>query len=165
MNIGSRTPLGISLWEVTQAVAREFDRRLGAYDGNRAIWFIYLALDEETHATQRDLARSVGITEATLTHHLNNLEARGLISRDRDARDRRVQRIAFTGAGRAAFDEMKGAAIAYDLELRKILGRDAVVALQSALAVLAGAVADTGKPDSPDAPGWVAAVDPNYPAS
>jgi MarR family transcriptional regulator for hemolysin len=139
VKIGARTPLGISLWDATQAVTREFDRRLGAHGGNRPMWFIYLALSEEEHITQRDLAKSVGITDATLTHHLNNLEARGFVNRERDTHDRRVQRIAFTDTGRAAFDEMRDAAIAYDLELRKMLGPDAVAALQSALAVLAEA--------------------------
>jgi DNA-binding MarR family transcriptional regulator len=142
MKIGALTPLGISLWEATQAVSREFDRRLASQRGNRAIWFIYLALDESVNVTQRGLAKSVGITEATLTHHLNNLEAQGLVSRVRDGQDRRVQRIAFSDAGRAAFEEMRGAALAYDLELRKILGQDAVVALQSALASLTDALGD-----------------------
>ena len=159
MKIGALTPLGISLWEATQAVTREFDRRLASQNGNRAIWFIYLALDEGMHVTQRDLAKSVGITEATLTHHLNNLEARELVSRVRDTHDRRVQRIAFTDRGRSAFNEMKGAAIGYDFELRKILGPDAVAALQSALSVLTGALGGAEKFEDSDVPGFVTADD------
>jgi MarR family transcriptional regulator for hemolysin len=156
MKIGPGTPLGISLWEATQAVSREFDRRLAGYDANRATWFIYLALDQEAHSTQRDLARAVGITEATLTYHLNNLERRGFISRDRDANDRRVQVIRFTDTGRASFQEVKRAAIAYDVDLRKLLGREAATALQSALATLTDAIGDGERPDTSGAPGWVA---------
>lgn len=51
-------------------------------------------------ASQRDLAGALGLTPATLTPVLEALDADGLVVRERDARDRRVVRIAVTTAGR-----------------------------------------------------------------
>jgi hypothetical protein len=42
----------------------------------------------------------VGVREATLTHHLNAMDARGLITRTRDAASRRIHVVQLTEAGR-----------------------------------------------------------------
>jgi len=60
----------------------------------------------------------VGVREATLTHHLNAMDARGLITRTRDAANRRVQVVALTEAGEAAFVRLRDTAIAFDAKLR-----------------------------------------------
>jgi MarR family transcriptional regulator for hemolysin len=124
MSFGEHRALGITLWETTQAVNRAFERRLDEAGGNRAVWFIFLALDRGSNPTQRDLARTVGITDATLTHHLTALEQRGLVTRTRDEHDRRVLRIAFTPEGRASFERMRETAIEYDEVLKSALGDD-----------------------------------------
>lgn len=142
MEFGPRTPIGISLWETTQIVTRAFDRELAAHGVTRPIWFVFLNLDEGLHTTQRDLARAIGITDATLSHHLGNLEERGLVRRERGARDRRSQRIAFTDEGRAAFEEMKRTAIGFDQRLRATLGPERTAELQAALATLATTFGD-----------------------
>jgi MarR family transcriptional regulator, transcriptional regulator for hemolysin len=145
MEFGPRTPIGISLWETTQIVTRAFDRELAAHGGNRPTWFVFLNLDEGVHTTQRELARAIGITDATLSHHLGNLEERGLVHRERDARDRRSQHIAFTDEGRAAFEKMKRTAIGFDRELRAVLGSERTAELQAALATLATTFGDAGE--------------------
>lgn len=124
MSFGGKRALGMTLWETTQTVNKAFERRLDTAGGNRAVWFIFLALSDGGHATQRDLARTVGITDATLTHHLTSLEQRGLVTRTRDDHDRRVQRIAFTAEGRASFERMREAALDYDRVLKAALGDD-----------------------------------------
>ncbi|WP_169053840.1 MarR family winged helix-turn-helix transcriptional regulator [Agromyces sp. H66] len=149
MRYGPRTPLGMSLWETTQIVTRAFDRELAVHGVNRPIWFVFLNIDEGVHTTQRDLARAIGISDATLSHHLGNLEERGLIRRERDARDRRSQRIAFTDEGRAAFEDMKRAAFGFDRELRAALGPERTADLQAALSTLATTF-DTGEPVAPN---------------
>jgi DNA-binding MarR family transcriptional regulator len=141
---GARMPIGIALWETTQLVMRAFDKVLAEHGGNRPIWFVYLALDQGEHTTQRELAREIGISEATLTHHLNALETRGLVARRRDERDRRVQRIEFTTEGRAAFEGMKAAAFAYERGIRESLGPARIAELQTGLDALAAAVREPG---------------------
>ncbi len=74
----------------------------------------------------------MGVREATLTHHLNAMDARGLITRSRDAANRRVQVVALTAAGEAAFVRLRAAAIAFDARLRTGIP-DADLATLSAL--------------------------------
>ena len=57
--------------------------------------------------------------EATLTHHLNAMDARGLVSRTRDAANRRVQVVALTEAGEAAFVRLRDTAIAFEAKLER----------------------------------------------
>ena len=125
-------------------VLRSFNRTLVEHGGNRVVWFLFRALDEAGQPTQRELAQAVGITEATLTHHLSSLERRGLITRYRDEQDRRVQRIQFTDQGRAAFEAMRDAAIGFDTRLRTALGPEGVDSLMAALSVLTAAVTTPG---------------------
>lgn len=146
---GDLTPVGITLWETTQLVMRAFDRVLAEHGGNRPVWFVFLALDDGGHHTQRELAQAVGIKDATLTHHLNALERRGLIARHRDPDDRRVQRIEFTPAGRTTFIAMKEAAIAYEQKVRGVLGPDGVRDLRTSLHALADAVREPGDDSVP----------------
>ena len=148
MELVPHKALGISLWEATQIVSRAFDRELAAHGGNRPTWFVFLNIDRGEHTTQRDLARAIGITDATLSHHLGNLEERGLIRRDRGSRDRRSQRITFTDEGRAVFEEMKVAAMTFDRDMRAALGPERTAELEAALATLATTF-DTGEPIPP----------------
>lgn len=124
MHLGERTPIGILLWDASQAVQRAFDGALHAHGANRPVWFVFLALAQGAHPTQRELARMIGISEGTLTHHLTALEARGLVARRRDDTDRRIQRIWFTPEGEAAFEAMRDAAVAFDQRLRAAIGDD-----------------------------------------
>ena len=124
MTFTGRRALGITLWETTQIVNRAFERMLAESGGNRAVWFILMGLDSQMHAAQRELAATVGITEATLTHHLVALEQRGWVTRTRDERDRRVQRLEFTAQGRAAFERMRTAAMRFDRLLVSAAGDD-----------------------------------------
>jgi len=50
--------------------------------------------------TPSKLARSVSLSQATITGILDRLEKRGLITRDRDKKDRRRVNLALTGKGR-----------------------------------------------------------------
>jgi MarR family transcriptional regulator for hemolysin len=141
MAFTERRALGITLWETTQIVNRAFERMLAEAGGNRAVWFILLGLDSQTHAAQRELAATVGITEATLTHHVSALEQRGWVTRTRDERDRRVQRLELTPQGRAAFERMLTAAIRFDRLLVSAAGDD-LETVFSALGRLAAATDD-----------------------
>lgn len=133
MHLGSDAAIGVTLWESTQIITRAFDRVLAEHGGNRPVWFILMTLDRGVHTTQRALAQAVGITDATLTHHLNALERRGLIARHRDADDRRVQRIELTDDGETAFRAMRTAAIDFDRRMREVVGPDDLEALRRAL--------------------------------
>jgi len=64
-------------------------------------WTILMALGEEDPLNQTDLARRTFLDGATITRATDLLEAKGLLERNRDDNDRRVQIVGLTDAGRA----------------------------------------------------------------
>ena len=142
-------PIGLRLNQAARAVERAFDDALAEAGGTLPVWLVLLNLKIHRPANQRELAEAVGVREATLTHHLNAMDARGLITRTRDAANRRVQIVALTAAGEAAFLRLREAAIAFDAKLRSGLADAdlaALSALLSQLAANAGAAPDTAPP-------------------
>ena len=137
---GFRVPIGLRLNQAARAVERAFDKALAGAGGTLPVWLILLNLKICRPANQRELAEAVGIREATLTHHLNALEERGLITRSRVAANRRVQVVALTEAGDAAFLRLRDAAIAFDTRLRAGLSDADVNHLETLLTTLASNV-------------------------
>ncbi|HET8582757.1 MAG TPA: MarR family transcriptional regulator [Jatrophihabitans sp.] len=115
----SALPIGLQLARAAKSVSRAFDDALSAAGGSLPSWLILIALQNRELASQRELADAIGIRGATLTHHLDAMEATGLVTRQRDPANRRVQRVALTRSGRAAFVRMRRAALAFDQRLRK----------------------------------------------
>jgi MarR family transcriptional regulator for hemolysin len=130
-------PIGLRLNQTARAVERAFDGALAEAGGTLPVWLILLNLKIGKPGTQRDLAEAVGIREATLTHHLNAMDARGLITRSRDAANRRVQVVTLTEAGEAAFLRLRSAAQAFDARLRDGLAESDLAILATLLARLA----------------------------
>jgi MarR family transcriptional regulator, transcriptional regulator for hemolysin len=111
-------PIGLRLAQASRIVERAFDAALAEAEGSLPVWLILLNLKISRPANQRELAEAVGITGATLTHHLNAMDAQGLVHRTRDNANRRVQVVTLTEAGEAAFLRLRAAAIAFDARLR-----------------------------------------------
>jgi MarR family transcriptional regulator for hemolysin len=111
-------PIGLRLAQASRTVERAFDAALAEAGGSLPVWLVLLNLKVLRPANQRALAEAVGITGATLTHHLNAMHAQGLIARARDDANRRVQVVTLTEAGEAAFLRLREAAIAFDTRLR-----------------------------------------------
>ena len=111
-------PIGLRLSQTTRVVERAFDEALGEAGGTLPVWLILLNLKIRKPANQRELAEAVGVREATLTHHLNAMDAGGLVTRTRDAANRRIHVVTLTEAGEAAFARLRDAATAFDAKLR-----------------------------------------------
>jgi len=103
---------------VARDVGRAFDAALARAGGSRPMWLVLLSLKSRPTANQRELAAAVGIQDATLTHHLNGMEADGLLTRRRDPANRRVHLVELTEAGDAAFRRLRTVAQHYDSRLR-----------------------------------------------
>jgi MarR family transcriptional regulator, transcriptional regulator for hemolysin len=146
-------PIGLRLTQAARAVERAFDEALGAAGGTLPVWLILLNLKIHRPANQRELAEAVGVREATLTHHLNAMDARGLVTRTREASNRRVQVVALTEAGEAAFLRLREAAMAFDATLRAGLADADLETLSTLLGHLA---ANVGAQE--EAPPWAGAA-------
>ena len=111
-------PVGQYLARTAKEITRAFDDALAGAGGSQPIWLVLISLKTRRLASQRELAEAVGIREATLTHHLNAMDAGGLITRRRDPENRRVHLVQMTPAGEEAFYRMRKAAFAFDDRLR-----------------------------------------------
>jgi MarR family transcriptional regulator for hemolysin len=111
-------PIGLHLARAAKTVSRAFDAALADAGGSLPVWLILVSLKSGQHGAQREIADAVGIEGATLTHHLNKLEAAGLVTRQRDPENRRVHRVELTDAGDALFFALLQHVIAFDQQLR-----------------------------------------------
>jgi MarR family transcriptional regulator, transcriptional regulator for hemolysin len=146
-------PMGLRLNQAARAVGRAFDEALAEAGGSLPVWLVLLNLKIRRPANQRELAEAVGIREATLTHHLNAMDADGLVTRTRDTANRRVQVVALTAKGDAAFLALRTAAVAFDARLNAGLtdaDQATLATLLTRLTVNVGAAALTapGQPPS-----------------
>jgi MarR family transcriptional regulator for hemolysin len=135
-------PLGLQLASTAKAVRRAFDDALAAAGGSLPAWLILISVKSRDLSNQRDLAAAVGVTSATLTHHLNAMEADGLLLRRRDPVNRRIQHVTLTAAGEIMFQHLRDAAIAFDLRLRRGLTPAETDSLTTLLQRLHANVAD-----------------------
>jgi MarR family transcriptional regulator, transcriptional regulator for hemolysin len=149
VNEAFRVPIGLQLSQAARTVSRAFDEALDEAGGTLPVWLILLNLKIRKPANQRELAEAVGVREATLTHHLNAMDARGLVTRTRDTANRRMHVVELTDAGEAAFVRLQQAALAFDARLRAGLADadlDSLGELLGRLAANVGATEDGSMP-------------------
>jgi MarR family transcriptional regulator for hemolysin len=129
----TRQPIGLTLARTAKIVSRAFDDALSAAGGSAPIWLVLISLKTQPTRNQRELAQAVGIQGATLTHHLNAMEADGLITRRRDPANRRVHQVELTEEGESLFLRLAGAAQAHDRRLRTGLDDAELATLETLL--------------------------------
>ena len=111
-------PIGLRLTRTARTVSTAFERAMANAGGSAATWQVLLLVRTQNWGTQSAMAKSMGITAATLTHHLNALERQGLVRRWREPDDRRSQRVELTEQGAALFERLREVALAHDARLR-----------------------------------------------
>src|SRR4051794_15993562 len=126
-------PIGLRLARTARTAGQAFDHALSEAGGSAPTWQVLLLVRSEQWGTQAQMAEAMGITGATLTHHLNALEKRGLVRRWREEGNRRVQRAALTDDGEALFERLRVVAQRHDERLHEALGEDGVAGLAELL--------------------------------
>jgi MarR family transcriptional regulator for hemolysin len=148
-------PIGLTLTNTARTVGRAFDDALAAAGGSLPTWLILISLKTRRLGNQRQLAAAVGIQGPTLTHHLNAMEADGLLTRRRDPDNRRVHLVELTDKGESAFLRLRTAAVAFDQRLRAGITDEEIAALEGLLDRLhrnvAGPLDETAAVDAVDA--------------
>jgi MarR family transcriptional regulator for hemolysin len=112
-------PLGLHLTRTAKTVSRAFDDALTQAGGSLPQWLILVQLKGRAHGRQRTIAEAVGIEGPTLTHHLNRMEAAGLVTRTRNPDNRRVHDVELTEAGETLFLALLDKVVAFDQRLRR----------------------------------------------
>src|SRR6187200_1391480 len=114
-------PIGLHLARTARVVTQAFERTMAEAGGSAAAWQVLLLVRSKQWGRQTEMADAMGVTAATLTHHLNGLEAQGLVRRWRETSNRRVQRVELTDEGIALFDRLRHVALRHDARLRSQL--------------------------------------------
>jgi MarR family transcriptional regulator for hemolysin len=131
------------LAQVAKVVSRTFDDALTDAGGSLPAWLILITLKSRQLPNQRQLAAAVGIQGATLTHHLNAMEAAGILTRRRDPDNRRVHVVELTAAGDALFRRLRQTAAAFDEQLRAGMSERDIARLDTLLGRLRDNAAPT----------------------
>jgi MarR family transcriptional regulator for hemolysin len=129
-------PIGREVAATAKVLDRAFGAALADAGGTLPAWLVLLALKQQPHRTQQDIARAIGIGGPTLTHHLDGMEASGLVVRSRDGEDRRAVRVELTAAGDETFQRLRAAAMTFDERLRAGLSADELERARELLARL-----------------------------
>jgi MarR family transcriptional regulator for hemolysin len=116
--IPAEEPIGLAVTRSAKALSRAFDDALAAAGGSLPVWLVLVSVKSQDHPAQRRLAESVGIEGPTLTHHLDRMEAAGLVTRRRDPTNRRAHLVGLTDEGEAAFTRLLAVVIEFDRRLR-----------------------------------------------
>lgn len=130
------TPIGLQLARTAKVVGRAFNDALAEAGGSLPTWLVLSALRGGRPASQQELARVMGIEGPTLTRHLDQLEAAGLVRRAAHPEDRRAVRVEPTPAGVELHARLLAVVIAFDRRLTAGLGREELDAARTVLAAL-----------------------------
>lgn len=139
------TPIGLQLARTSKAVGRAFNDALAEAGGSLPVWLILSTLRGEAYASQQDLARGIGIEGPTLTRHLDQLEAAGLVRRLPSPDDRRALVVEPTEAGLELHARLLDVVIAFNRSLTAGLSQDELEALRRSLGVLEANVRRPGR--------------------
>jgi MarR family transcriptional regulator, transcriptional regulator for hemolysin len=127
---------GLLVQRTAKALSRAFDDALLAAGGSTPTWLVLSALMSGEQRSQVELAEAIGIRQPTLSHHLDGLERSGLVRREREPGNRRVQRVTLTDSGEQLFLRLRRAAGSFDGRLRAGLDDGDVAELRRLLAQL-----------------------------
>jgi MarR family transcriptional regulator for hemolysin len=130
-------PIGLQLARSARSVSQEFERAMAAAGGSPSTWQVLLLIRSGQWGTQSHMAKAMGVTGATMTHHLNALEAQGLVRRWREESNKRAQQVELTDEGIATFDRLREAAMRHDKRLRSRLSERELEQLSKLLHKLA----------------------------
>jgi MarR family transcriptional regulator for hemolysin len=122
----AQPPIGLQLSRTARVVTTAFERAMAQAGGSASAWQVLVLVRAGQSGTQAEMADAMGITGATLTHHLNALEDQGLVRRWREASNRRVQQVALTEAGEELFDRLREVAVRHDERLRSTMSEKEV---------------------------------------
>ena len=113
----------LSLGYQVRRCHRRFDRLLNAYLSRHGLttgfWYYLRVLWIKDGVTQKYLSDMTNVTENTTVSVINSMIQKHLVTRTRDAEDRRKMRISLTEEGR----ELESEVMRYAVDINAIAGR------------------------------------------
>jgi DNA-binding MarR family transcriptional regulator len=108
--------LGYWLRFVSNQVSHNFDRKLAALDVSVAEWVVLRELFEGDPLVPSELAKEIGMTRSAVSKIMDRLEAKSLLTRATNERDRRFQAVTVSAKGRALVPRLAALADQNDRE-------------------------------------------------
>jgi MarR family transcriptional regulator for hemolysin len=131
----AQQPLGRTIVFTAKSIREAFESMLAAGGASIATWVVLSALNDEVEfVSQSALASHLHLEGATVTHHLDRLEAAGLVRRLVDPEDRRARRLELTPAGLELHQRLLAAVTELDAQMMAGLSAAERSALRSGLA-------------------------------
>jgi MarR family transcriptional regulator, transcriptional regulator for hemolysin len=88
-----RRDLLFLLHDVARLLRMDADRRARAHGMTRAQWGLLIWLERQPGLSQKELAELLEVEPITVARLIDRLEARGMVERRSDPRDRRIWRL------------------------------------------------------------------------
>ena len=105
------------LYDVARTMRTRADQRARTRGMTRAQWVILARLERQPGITQNEMAAIVEVEPITIARLVDRLEARGLVERRVDPKDRRVWRLQLTPAAAPVLREINK----YRAEINEII--------------------------------------------
>ncbi len=126
-------------YRFTVLAARLSDELARQYKKNYGIsmpeWRVLLNVGYSENPSIRDIEQRVSLEKSKVSRAAAKLEAKGLITKETDATDRRLLKLALTDQGADLLGKLIPIALSFQAEMNKVLG-DQEPALQNALDLL-----------------------------
>jgi DNA-binding MarR family transcriptional regulator len=116
-------PLPRQVVFAAKTIRETFSAALERAGGSLGTWIVLGALSDQGPISQKVLGSRAHVDGATVTHHVDRAEARGLVRRSVDPDDRRVRRLELTPEGEALHETLYK--VARDFEQAALAGIDA----------------------------------------
>lgn len=114
------------------------EQQMAASGSSLTVAIVTRVLTASPGLTQRELAGRLGIEAPTMARHLDRLDRDGIVTRTRDASDRRMLRVHLTAKGEALRDRLFVVSERTHDELTAALSPRELAAFERALDRLAG---------------------------
>jgi DNA-binding MarR family transcriptional regulator len=115
--VPGRRALGLLLSQLGTHAALSFGRKIAGLGISPPHFGILRWIHANEGKNQRDLASHLGVVPSRLVVLLDELETKGLVARERSARDRRSQQLQLTRRGSQLLEKVERIATAHDAEL------------------------------------------------
>ena len=97
---------GFLVRSLHQSINKALAQKISNENLTTAQWYFLRSLWEKDGVAQRELSKSVGLTESTTVAALKILEKNGLVKRKRDAKDSRRINVSMTRKGRGLKEKL-----------------------------------------------------------
>ena len=116
-SIPEQRPLGLLLSQIGTHAASTFGRKIAGFGIAPPHFGILRWIHANAGKNQRQLASHLGVLPSRLVVLLDELEAKGLVTRQRSAQDRRSQQLQLTNKGTRLLEKVEIIATAHEADL------------------------------------------------